>query len=155
TFQWSPRSALFGAICDVLITGSVFFYLREGYREVRRYVAYQSIFDDLVLMIVRSQNYLRHLMLVFINMGLLTCLISIGWCLLFVVRNASHFVALPTTFICKGESFRLVDVLGSIRVGRLAYANSMMAVLNARRSVREREQDLIANGHNLATIDIK
>ncbi|KAF8429461.1 hypothetical protein L210DRAFT_3563429 [Boletus edulis BED1] len=116
---WSPRSALMSAICDVLITGSVFFYLREGRREVPR-----------------SQNYFRHLTIVFINMGLFTCLVSVGWCLVYVVQGGQFFVALPTAFISK------------------AYTNSMMAVLNARKAVREREEELRINGHNLATIDM-
>ncbi|KAF8122879.1 hypothetical protein EV363DRAFT_1358550 [Boletus edulis] len=116
---WSPRSALMSAVCDVLITGSVFFYLREGRREVPR-----------------SQNYFRHLTIVFINMGLFTCLVSVGWCLLYVVRGGQFFIAFPTAFICK------------------AYTNSMMAVLNARKAVREREEELRINGHNLATIDM-
>ncbi|KAF8122878.1 hypothetical protein EV363DRAFT_1358546 [Boletus edulis] len=119
SFFWSPRSALMSAICDVLITGSVFFYLREGRREVPR-----------------SQNYFRHLTIVFINMGLFTCLVSVGWCLVYVVQGGQFFVALPTAFISK------------------AYTNSMMAVLNARKAVREREEELRINGHNLATIDM-
>ncbi|KAH0834687.1 hypothetical protein J3R83DRAFT_10213, partial [Lanmaoa asiatica] len=137
TDQWSPRSALLGAICDILITGSVFFYLREGRREIQR-----------------SRNYFRHLTIVFINMGLFTCLVSIGWCLLYVIQGGQYFTAATTTFVCKGECCYLLNTLSSIRVGCLAYANSMIAVLNARKSVRDREQDLVINGHNLATIDI-
>ncbi|KAH0834688.1 hypothetical protein J3R83DRAFT_10215, partial [Lanmaoa asiatica] len=52
---WSPRSALLGSICDILITGSVFFYLRGARRDVRR-----------------ARNFFRRLTIVFINMGLFT-----------------------------------------------------------------------------------
>ncbi|KAH0834683.1 hypothetical protein J3R83DRAFT_10208, partial [Lanmaoa asiatica] len=120
TDQWSPRSAFLGATCDILITGSVFFYLREGRRGIRR-----------------SDNYFRHLTIVFINVGLFTCLVSIGWCLLYLIQDGNYFIAVPAAFLCKGESFRLLDTR-----------------LNARRSARNREQDLMINGHNLATIDI-
>ncbi|KAH7882267.1 hypothetical protein F5I97DRAFT_334496 [Phlebopus sp. FC_14] len=112
---WSARSAVVSACCDILITGSVFFYLRAGRRETRR-----------------RYNYFRQLMLVFVNMGLFTCVIAIGWCLLYVLQNGNDYIAFPTTFICK------------------SYANSMLAVLNARKSMRERDRELCMVG--LSTI---
>ncbi|KIJ58158.1 hypothetical protein HYDPIDRAFT_119891 [Hydnomerulius pinastri MD-312] len=115
---WSPRSAGASVICDVLITGSVFFYLRASRRGVRR-----------------SQNYFRQLTVVFVNMGVLTCMIATSWCLLYLIQGGNYYTAFPTTFICK------------------SYANSLLAVLNARKSIRERERELRENGHDLATIN--
>ncbi|KAH7922814.1 hypothetical protein BV22DRAFT_1037068 [Leucogyrophana mollusca] len=95
-------SAVASALCDLLITGSIFFYLHPKRSGVRR-----------------SGSAIQQLTNVTVNMGLFTCLLSLALAVLFVTQKGSYLVGAPGTFIAK------------------SYVNSLLAVLNARRSMRE------------------
>lgn len=107
--KWCQVSAVAGALCDILITGTVWWFLRPARTDN-----------------VRSQPiYLNKLTQIFVNMGLFTCIVAIVMVALYQVQDGGlgqFYSALPGSLLAK------------------TYLNSMMAVLNARKSIRERQQ---------------
>lgn len=93
----------------------------------------------------------------------------------YIVQSGKDFIALPVTFICKGQYLGLVVGVGELTSlwplsifqlndGSVSGQNSselpslLIHVLgnrlNARTVVRDREREHIINGFNLATLDI-
>ncbi|KAG1743679.1 uncharacterized protein EDB91DRAFT_220723 [Suillus paluster] len=70
----------------------------------------------------KSSNYIKSITRTFIHMGLFSCLVSISMVVLYQLQDGHFYIAAPGAVIGK------------------SYMNSMMAVLNARKSIREREQ---------------
>ncbi|KAF9235294.1 hypothetical protein BU15DRAFT_78127 [Melanogaster broomeanus] len=97
-------AAAVSTLCDFLITGAVFKYMYNS--DLRRRV-----------------NFIQDLAIVFINMGALTCLMSIVIGIIFLVQGDNYWVGAP--------GFASADA---------SYVNSNLAVLNARRSIRQREE---------------
>ncbi|KAG2746083.1 hypothetical protein P692DRAFT_20808428 [Suillus brevipes Sb2] len=108
--KWSPISSFTGAICDSVITGSIWLFMRpERTGNVRK----------------KSRNYISEMMWIFINMGLFSCIMAITVAVLYLFQDGligQFYTAAPGAVIGK------------------SYMNSMMAVLNARKSIRERER---------------
>ncbi|KAI6003195.1 hypothetical protein F5J12DRAFT_928033 [Pisolithus orientalis] len=103
---YSPLNALGSAICDAIITASIFFYLRPLSGRFRK------------------ENHIRKLNLVFVQMGLITFLVSLAMAILYY---QDHLVGKYLTVAPGG-------ILGK------TYSNSMLAVLNARKSIRDQQQ---------------
>ncbi|KAG2131024.1 hypothetical protein DEU56DRAFT_814499 [Suillus clintonianus] len=106
--KWAQGSAVAGALCDILITGTVWWFLRPARTGN-----------------VRRPNYLEQLTQMFVNMGLFSCIVAITMVVLYQVQNSrldQFYSAVPGSLLGK------------------TYLNSMMAVLNARKSIRERQQ---------------
>ncbi|KAI6147979.1 hypothetical protein BKA82DRAFT_4146731 [Pisolithus tinctorius] len=103
---YSPLNALGSAICDAIITTSIFFYLRPLSGRFRK------------------ENHIRKLNLVFVQLGLITFLISLAMAILYY---QAHLVGKYLTVAPGG-------ILGK------TYSNSMLAVLNARKSIRDQQQ---------------
>jgi hypothetical protein len=60
--KWSPISSFTGALCDSVITGSIWLFMRPARTgNVRR----------------KSRNYISEMMWIFINMGLFSCIVAI------------------------------------------------------------------------------
>ncbi|KAG2347321.1 hypothetical protein BDR05DRAFT_651804 [Suillus weaverae] len=116
--KWSPTSAFTGALCDSVVTGSIWLFMRPARTgNVRR----------------KSRNYISEMMWIFINMGLFSCIVAITMAVLYMFQNGligQFYTAAPGAVIGK------------------SYMNSMMAVLNARKSIRERER----LGYNLTEL---
>ncbi|KAG1782107.1 hypothetical protein EV702DRAFT_1069677 [Suillus placidus] len=107
---WSPISSFTGALCDSIVTGSIWLFMRPARTgNVRR----------------KSRNYINEMMWIFINMGsrLFQYMFQDG-------LIGQFYTAAPGAVIGK------------------SYMNSMMAVLNARKSIRERER----LGYNLTEL---
>ncbi|KAH0828148.1 hypothetical protein J3R83DRAFT_3839 [Lanmaoa asiatica] len=97
-----PLAAGVSTLCDIIITSSIFKYLWRS--ELRG-----------------RTNVMRGLVVIFINMGALTCLISITVGVVYLAQGDHYWVGAPATILSR------------------CYVNSLLAVLNARRRVRERE----------------
>jgi len=96
-----PLAAGVSTLCDVVITSTIFKHLWRS--ELRR------------------TNVIRDLVIVFVNMGALTCVISITVGVVFLAQGDHYWVGAPAVILSR------------------CYANSFLAVLNARRRIRERE----------------
>ncbi|OJA09047.1 hypothetical protein AZE42_04733 [Rhizopogon vesiculosus] len=107
--QWTQFATLASALCDVVITATVWWFLRPARTgNVRS----------------KSNNYIKELTRIFIEMGLFSCLIAIMMAVFYQFQNGvigRYYSAAPGALIGK------------------TYLNSMMAVLNARKSIRERK----------------
>ncbi|KAG1782085.1 hypothetical protein EV702DRAFT_1069660 [Suillus placidus] len=116
--KWSPISGFTGALCDSIVTGSIWLFMRPARTgNVRR----------------KSRNYISEMMWIFINMGLFSCIVAITMAVLYMFQDGligQFYTAAPGAVIGK------------------SYMNSMMAVLNARKSIRERER----LGYNLTEL---
>ncbi|KAH7925605.1 hypothetical protein BV22DRAFT_1195004 [Leucogyrophana mollusca] len=89
-------------LCDVIITASIFFYLRPQRSGIKRVgTAVQQLID------------------VFIRMGLLTCLVSLSVFVMLWIKDGQYWLLVFPPLVCK------------------SYAHSLLAVLNARKSIRE------------------
>ncbi|KIJ69138.1 hypothetical protein HYDPIDRAFT_36226 [Hydnomerulius pinastri MD-312] len=80
----SAASMFLGVVCDWLISGSVYFYLRSSRSGVKR-----------------TETRIQRIMTVFVNMGLCTCMLS---CILFIlcwVKNGSAYVGAPSMILCE------------------------------------------------------
>ncbi|KAG1807432.1 uncharacterized protein BJ212DRAFT_744211 [Suillus subaureus] len=119
--KWCQISAVAGALCDILITGTVWWFLRPARTGN-----------------VRSKlNYLNKLTQIFVNMGLFTCIMAIAMAVLYQVQDGGlgqFYSALPGSLLAK------------------TYLNSMMAVLNARKSIREQQLEVGRSPMELPTI---
>ncbi|KAG2113597.1 uncharacterized protein F5147DRAFT_681907 [Suillus discolor] len=116
--KWSPIASFISALCDSVITVSIWLFMRPARTgNVRR----------------KSRNYINDMMWVFINMGLFSCVVAISVTVLYMFQDGligQFYTAAPGAMLGK------------------SYMNSMMAVLNARKSIREREQ----RGYNLTEL---
>ncbi|KAG0708168.1 hypothetical protein DFH29DRAFT_522228 [Suillus ampliporus] len=105
--KWSQFAAFADALCDLVITGTVWWFLRPARTgNVRS----------------KSRNYLKPLTQIFVNMGLFSCFVAVTMAVLYQVQNGQFYSAAPGALLGK------------------TYLNSMMAVLNARKSIRERQR---------------
>lgn len=85
----------------------------------------------------KSRNYISEMMWIFINMGLFSCMMAITMAVLYMFQDGligQFYTAAPGAVIEK------------------SYMNSMMAVRNARRSIRERERLDLADLLTMPTI---
>ncbi|KAI6147978.1 hypothetical protein BKA82DRAFT_4146713 [Pisolithus tinctorius] len=103
---YSPMNALGSAICDAIITTSVFLYLRPPGG------------------LLRKENHIHRLNLVFVQMGLITFLTSLALAILYYQDQlvGKYLTAAPGAILGK------------------TYSNSMLAVLNARKPIRDQQQ---------------
>ncbi|KIJ65732.1 hypothetical protein HYDPIDRAFT_110882, partial [Hydnomerulius pinastri MD-312] len=103
-------AAFASTVCDILITSAVFKYLWRSQRGVR----------------MRSRpTFIQELATVSINMGTLTCLVSLSVGIVYLVQESQgehYWVTAPGVVLSR------------------CYINSFLAVLNARRSIRDRER---------------
>ncbi|KAH7922821.1 hypothetical protein BV22DRAFT_1121229 [Leucogyrophana mollusca] len=95
-------SAALSVVCDLLITGSIFFYLRPQRSGIKR-----------------REATIQRLIYVCVNMGLFTCLGSLVMLTLYLVQGQQYLIGAISSTLCK------------------SYVNSMLAVLNARKFIRE------------------
>ncbi|KAI6013076.1 hypothetical protein BKA83DRAFT_4362937 [Pisolithus microcarpus] len=104
---FSPINAFGSAICDAIITTSIYFYLRSSPAGL-----------------LRKETYIQKLNFVFVRMGLVTCLSALAMAILYYQDQMSGqgFTAAPGAILGK------------------TYANSMLAVLNARKGIRDHQQ---------------
>ncbi|KAG1855639.1 hypothetical protein DFJ58DRAFT_785807 [Suillus subalutaceus] len=119
--KWCQISAVAGALCDILITGTVWWFLRPARTGNVR----------------SNPNYLNKLTQIFVNMGLFTCIMAIAMVVLYQVQDGGlgqFYSALPGSLLAK------------------TYLNSMMAVLNARKSIREQQLEVGRSPMELPTI---
>lgn len=118
TTKWSPIASSASALCDIVITGSIWLFMRPARTgNVRR----------------KSRDYVSDMMWIFINTGLFSCIVAITVTVLYIFQDGligQFYTAAPGA------------VLGK------SYMNSMLTVLNARKSIREREQ----LGYNLTEL---
>jgi len=116
--KWSPISTFASALCDCVITGSIWLFMRPARTgNIRR----------------KSRNYISDMMWVFVNMGLLSCILAITVTVVYMFQDGligQFYTAAPGAVIAK------------------SYMNSMMTVLNTRKSIRERER----LGYNLTEL---
>ncbi|KIJ62056.1 hypothetical protein HYDPIDRAFT_30871 [Hydnomerulius pinastri MD-312] len=105
-------AAFASTVCDILITSAVFKYLWRSQRDIR----------------MRSRpTFIQELATVSINMGTLTCLVSLSVGIVYLVQESQgehYWVTAPGVVLSR------------------CYINSFLAVLNARRSIRDRERHL-------------
>ncbi|KAG2159220.1 uncharacterized protein EDB93DRAFT_272787 [Suillus bovinus] len=119
--KWSQLAAFTSALCDAVTTGTVWWFLRPARTDNIR---------------SRSRSYLNELLRVFIQMGLFSFLVATTLAVLYQFQE--------------GLIGRFYSAAPGAVIGN-SYMNSMLAVLNARKSVREREQ-LSRNNSELPTI---
>ncbi|KAF8844445.1 hypothetical protein BDN67DRAFT_1000152 [Paxillus ammoniavirescens] len=100
-------SAIASTICDAIITISVVYFLRAGRPKVK----------------LRRARFVQQLTKVTINMGLLTCVISLTTAILHAFQGENYWVEISGVILSR------------------SYVNSMLAVLNARKSIRDSERD--------------
>ncbi|KIK40312.1 hypothetical protein CY34DRAFT_107832 [Suillus luteus UH-Slu-Lm8-n1] len=117
--KWCQVSAIAGAMCDIVITGTVWWFLRPARTGN-----------------VRSKpDYLNKLTQIFVHMGLFTCIVAIAMVALVQDGDIGQFYsALPGSLLAK------------------TYLNSMMAVLNARKSIREQQREVCCSPMEIPTI---
>ncbi|KAF8555934.1 hypothetical protein OG21DRAFT_1507161 [Imleria badia] len=104
TNPYLPASFGASALCDIIITVSMIYYLREGRTGVKR-----------------SGNRLKRMMVLFVHMGLLTSLTSLCIAISYLSKGAL-WPDIPCEVIPK------------------LYVNSMLAVLNARKTIRKDDE---------------
>ncbi|OAX38839.1 hypothetical protein K503DRAFT_770052 [Rhizopogon vinicolor AM-OR11-026] len=108
--KWTQFATLANALCDIIITATVWWFLRPARTgNVRS----------------KSKNYINELTRIFVEMGLFSCLVAITMAVFYQFQNGvigRYYSAAPGALIGK------------------TYLNSMMAVLNARKSIRERKE---------------
>jgi len=100
-------SAIASTICDAIITISVVYFLRAGRPKVK----------------LRRARFVQQLTRVTINMGLLTCVMSLITVILHAFQGENYWVEISGIILSR------------------SYVNSILAVLNARKSIRDGERD--------------
>jgi len=109
--RYMPVSAIARAVCDAVVTISVFYYLRPARTgNIRE---------------TKFAKFIRRLNLVFMQMGLLSFLDALATVIIYYVQYHQ-----PGQYL----------VLASALVLSKTYVNCMLAVLNARQSNRKEEQ---------------
>ncbi|KAG1888134.1 hypothetical protein F4604DRAFT_1899772 [Suillus subluteus] len=86
--KWCQISAVAGALCDILITGTVWWFLRPARTDNVR----------------SNPNYLNKLTQIFVNMGLFTCIVAIAMVVLYQVQDGGlgqFYSALPGSLLAK------------------------------------------------------
>ncbi|KAI6030319.1 hypothetical protein EDC04DRAFT_2711419 [Pisolithus marmoratus] len=116
----SAANALISAICDAIITASVYFCLRHSENG-----------SGLV-----REDPIQKLNLVFVQMGLITFTSALTTSALYYESDlvGEYFTAAPVSLLSK------------------TYSNSMLAVLNARRRIRDRQQLALVSPSELPTL---
>ncbi|KAI6113891.1 hypothetical protein EDD16DRAFT_1727699 [Pisolithus croceorrhizus] len=117
TGQYNPVNYLGSAVCDAIITASVFYYLRTSRTGLFRiYNGHVSI-----MTLVRKDNHIQKLNMVFV---LITFLNTLAIAILYHQDNmvGKYLTTAPGTMKSK------------------TYSNSLLAVLNARKSIRDQQQ---------------
>ncbi|KAF8837276.1 hypothetical protein BDN67DRAFT_1071523 [Paxillus ammoniavirescens] len=121
--RYTSLSALSSAICDAIITSSVYYYLRPARTGIVRR-AYPTLLHRMILMFCyRKGNIIKRLNFVFIQMGLLSLINTLALVILYSIQDhllGQYLTAAPGIILGK------------------TYVNSMLAVLNARKSPRDR-----------------
>ncbi|OAX35314.1 hypothetical protein K503DRAFT_376933 [Rhizopogon vinicolor AM-OR11-026] len=74
----------------------------------------------------RSNNYIQQLIVISVQMGVFNSLVAIVWLLLHFIQGGSYWTAFPAAILCKSN------------------ANSLLAVLNARKSIRSQQRNHIS-----------
>ncbi|KAI6113887.1 hypothetical protein EDD16DRAFT_1117078 [Pisolithus croceorrhizus] len=99
---YAPINGMGSAICDVIITASVFFYL-----------------DRLRPRLLREDIYIRKLNLVFVQMGVITSLCSLTMGILYYQDQptAQYLTAAPGFMLCKAYSNSMLAVLNARQLG--------------------------------------
>lgn len=108
------------SVCDALITTSVAYFLRTKRSQMHR-----------------RENYIRQLKIVFMEMGLMSCIMSALLAVTLTFQDPQarqYWAAAPAPILIK------------------TYFNSMLAVLNARKVIRERQVEGGGLMYDLATI---
>ncbi|KAI6118014.1 hypothetical protein F5141DRAFT_597417 [Pisolithus sp. B1] len=107
TVTLSTVSLSVRAICDAIITTSIYFYLRSSRAGL-----------------LWKENYIQKLNFVFVRMGMFTCLGALAMAILYYhdQKSGTNLTTAPGAILGK------------------TYANSMLAVLNARKGIRDRQQ---------------
>ncbi|KAG2339122.1 hypothetical protein BDR05DRAFT_635015 [Suillus weaverae] len=128
--KWCQVSAVAGALCDILITGTVWWFLRPARTGN-----------------VRSKpDLLNKLTQIFVNMGLFTwyvqCYKRVEHSHHEVFQHCGNHDGCARLFQYQVQDGGLGQFYSALPGSLLAktYLNSMMAVLNARKSIRERQQ---------------
>ncbi|KAH0829183.1 hypothetical protein J3R83DRAFT_2731 [Lanmaoa asiatica] len=115
--------AITDVVCDLLITSGIFKYMwKSGFRKRR------STIQDLAI--------------VCINMGLFTCITSMITGIIFLVQGAGLWIG--SSGMVVGQSkyrFPMPDSTMLI-LDDVGYVNSMLAVLNARKAIRDRDPNI-------------
>ncbi|KIK44471.1 hypothetical protein CY34DRAFT_624697 [Suillus luteus UH-Slu-Lm8-n1] len=70
-----------------------------------------------------SNNYLQGLLVITLQMGVLTSLVAIVWFMLYFIQGIRYWTGFPAAILCK------------------SHFNSMLVVLNARKSIRSQLKD--------------
>ncbi|KAF9236622.1 hypothetical protein BU15DRAFT_76836 [Melanogaster broomeanus] len=112
-------AAAVSTLCDFLITGAVIKYMYNS--DLRKRV-----------------NFIRDLAVVFINMGALTCAMSVLVGVIFLAQGDNYWVGAPGFALSRCKYH--------------CYVNSNLAVLNARRSIRQREEMRLEHTIELPTL---
>lgn len=106
--KWTQLASSASALCDAVITGAIWWFLRPARTGN-----------------IRSRGYLNELLLVFIQMGLFSFLVATSMAMIYQFQE--------------GLSGRFYTAAPGAVIGN-SYTISMLSVLNARKSVRERER---------------
>ncbi|KAI6123064.1 hypothetical protein EV401DRAFT_1299617 [Pisolithus croceorrhizus] len=116
----SAANALASAICDAIITASIYFCLRRSQ-------------NGLGLL---QENSIQKLAFVFVQMGLITFTSALTTSALYYESDlvGRYFTAAPVSLLSK------------------TYSNSMLAVLNARKCIRDQRQSAQASPSELPTL---
>lgn len=71
----------------------------------------------------RPSNHMQHLIVVSLQMGIFTSSVAIVWLLLYFIQGARYWIGFPSVILCKSN------------------VNSMLTVLNARKSIRNQQKE--------------
>lgn len=118
--EYPALAAGASSACDALITILVAYFLRTERPQMRG-----------------QDNYIHHLKVVFMEMGLLSCIISLVVVMALMLGDSkarSYWAIAPGLILTK------------------AYFNSMLAVLNTRRVIRERQVEAHGLMYDLVTL---
>ncbi|KAI9571362.1 hypothetical protein HD554DRAFT_172174 [Boletus coccyginus] len=125
TTPLTATSSVLSTICDAILTGSIVYFLRAG-----RSGEPERKFDK------RGAGLIQQLRRVIINCGLLTCTVSLLTVLFYAVQRGEYWVEVTGVILSR------------------SYINSMLAVLNTRQSIRDRDRDSRNRTIELPSIDI-
>ncbi|KAF8128682.1 hypothetical protein EV363DRAFT_409989 [Boletus edulis] len=134
--KYTPMSSIASAVCDAIITLSVMYYLRP--RSIRYGLCLHPVVEmSIALACSRRQNLVKRLLVVFVEMGMFTFINA----LLMVVL---YYIQIPML----GQ---FLTVAPGVILSK-TYVNSMLAVLNARKPIRDEERNALARSIELPTI---
>ncbi|KAG2336091.1 hypothetical protein BDR05DRAFT_1063717 [Suillus weaverae] len=134
--KWSQLASSASALCDAVITGTVWWFLRPARTDNVR---------------SRSRSYLNELLRVFIQMGLFSFIVATAMTVLYQFQQGlvgQFYTAAPGAVI--GKSY-VNSMLAASQLVLHTKPTKLLVSLNARKSVRERER-LAYNVMELPTI---